>query len=192
MLNISDVRLALTDMASTPPDALPLIRRRALVRVAAVLPIWSLLPLRDAESRKKNKKRKRDRKPETNAFGCLNVGQHCSGKDSSCCSGVCDGKKPKKGKKDKSKCIAHNAGPCQDAFDVCTSVAVPCSVNDLGGCFKTTGNAPFCGVGDTPCVPCKRDVDCVDLGFGFGAACIVCNFLCAAESGGTMCVSAGV
>ena len=48
--------------------------------------------------------KKKNKKPKNNAFGCLNVGQACNGKNDKCCSGICDGKKPKKGKKDKSKC----------------------------------------------------------------------------------------
>lgn len=192
LLHIPDLRRALHDLQ--PHRGLT--RRVVLAGLAGILPAWampeSLTVLAKKHKHKHKRKKKKNRKPETNAFGCLNVGQHCNGNDSSCCSGVCDGKKPKKGKKDKSTCVAHNVGPCQDAFDICAGVAVPCSVGDLGGCFKTTGNAPFCGAGDTPCVPCKRDTDCVALGFGVGAACVVCNFLCAAESGGTMCIAAGV
>jgi hypothetical protein len=187
VLPIPDLRRALQDLQ--PHRAVP--RRVVLAGLAGILPAWAM-PEFLAVQAKKHKKKKKKNKPQNNAFGCLNVGQHCNGNDDKCCSGVCDGKKPKKGKKDKSTCVAHNVGPCQDAFDICAGVAVPCSVNDLGGCFITTGSAPFCGVGDTPCVPCKRDSDCVALGFGVGAACVVCNFLCATASGGTMCIAAGV
>lgn len=188
MLHIPDLRRALQDLQ--PHPTVP--RRLLLARLASVLPAWALPGFLTIEAKKKKKRKKNKKnKPDTNAFGCLNVGQHCNGKDDKCCSGVCDGKKPKKGKKDKSTCVAHNVGPCQDAFDVCAGVAVPCSAGDQGGCFKTTGNAPFCGAGDTPCLPCKRDSDCVALGFGFGAACVVCNLLCATVSGGTMCIAAG-
>ena len=190
MLPNPDLRRALHDLQPHRP----LSRRVVLASLAGILPAWAMpasMATLAKKHKKKKKKNKKRNKPENNDFGCLNVGQHCNGNDDKCCSGVCDGKKPKKGKKDKSRCVAHNVGTCQDAFDVCAGVAVPCSVNDLGGCFKTTGNAPFCGVGDTPCTPCKRDSDCVALGFGFGAACVVCNFLCATESGGTICASAG-
>ena len=81
-------------------------------------------------------------------------------------------------------------GAQQDVFDPDAGPLPSLTVALLAD--KTTGNAPFCGAGDTPCVPCKRDTDCVALGFGVGAACVVCNFLCAAESGGTMCIAAGV
>lgn len=188
MLHIPDLRRAVQDLQ--PHRAAP--RRAVLAGLAGILPAWALPEVQTAQA-KKNKKKRRNKqnKPKNNSFGCLNVGQHCNGKDSKCCSGICQGKRPKKGKKDKSACVAHNVGPCQDAFDVCAGVAVPCSAGNLGGCFKTTGNAPFCGVGDTPCVLCRRDDDCVQLGFGPGSACVVCNFLCAAESGGTMCIAAG-
>ena len=189
MLYIPDLRRALQDLQ--PHRAVP--RRVVLASLAGILPAWALPgPLATQAKKHKKKKNKKTNKPQNNAFGCLNVGQHCNGKDDKCCSGVCDGKKPKKGKKDKSTCVAHNVGPCQDAFDVCAGVPVPCSLGDLGGCLKTTGNAPFCAIGDTPCTPCQRDSDCVALGFGIGAACVVCNFLCATESGGTICASAGV
>ena len=194
MLPVPVLRRALQDMQ--PHRALP--RRVMLAGLAGILPAGVLPGLPALEAKKKHKKHKKKKnrnknnKPENNAFGCLNVGQHCNGSNDECCSGICDGNKPKKGKKDTSECVAHNAGPCLDTFDVCAGVAVPCSVGDQGGCLKTTGNAPFCGVGDTPCTPCNRDADCVSLGFGFGAACIVCNFLCATESGGTLCASAGV
>ncbi len=38
------------------------------------------------------------RKPRRNAFGCVDVGTPCRGKDRSCCSGICSGPKPKKGR----------------------------------------------------------------------------------------------
>lgn len=196
MLSIPDLRRALRDDSFAPPM---ISRRAALVGLAAVFPVLTLLSADDAEARNKNKKkrrkkrkkRKKDKPPANNAFGCLDVGQHCNGDGSRCCSGICDGTKPKKGKKDKSTCVGHNGGPCQDAFDVCEGVPVACSAGNLGACFKTTGNAPFCGVGDTPCVLCQRDDDCVALGFGPGSACVVCRFLCGTTSGGTMCIAAG-
>src|SRR5215211_8922662 len=48
-----------------------------------------------------------------NAFGCLNVDKPCRGWNDLCCSGICAGKKPKKGKPDKSRCVAHDTGGCQ-------------------------------------------------------------------------------
>ena len=183
MLPIPDLRRALQDLQ--PHRALN--RRAALAGLAGILPAW-VGPGPGVMQAKKHKHKKRN-KPQNNAFGCLNVGQHCNGKDDKCCSGICDGKKPKKGKKDKSKCVGHNAGPCQDAFDVCEGVALTCGLS--GACFKTTGNAPFCAGGNSECQPCQRDVDCVNQGFGVGAACVVCNSECALISGGTVCFAAG-
>jgi len=58
------------------------------------------------------KKAKKAKKPKNNAFGCLDVGQNCRSSDRKCCSGICHGKKPKKGNKDTTKCVAHNVGGC--------------------------------------------------------------------------------
>ncbi|MGH2617744.1 MAG: hypothetical protein ACRDJC_21155, partial [Thermomicrobiales bacterium] len=55
---------------------------------------------------------KKRKKPRPNEFGCLNVGQTCGGRSERCCSSICQGKKPKKGKKDRSRCVAHNVGGC--------------------------------------------------------------------------------
>jgi hypothetical protein len=116
------------------------------------------------------------KKPTPNAYGCLSVGQPCRGNDTLCCSGLCHGKKPKKGKRDKRKCAARNSGGCTAAQDSCmVEKNVPCMSN--GVCTQTTGDAPFCsrlGVGE--CVACTKDADCVL--WGPGAACIVCPFAC--------------
>jgi hypothetical protein len=187
--SIADLKRALRDDSFAPPPVNTVSRRAALASLAAVLPT-TLLRVDDAQARKKNKKkRKKDKKPKNNAFGCLNVGKACNGKDDKCCSGICDGKKPKKGKKDKSRCIAHNVNSCDEAFDLCNGVGVACGL--AGACFKTTGNAPFCAGGNGECGFCQRDVDCVNQGFGVGAACVVCNSECALISGGTVCFSAG-
>jgi hypothetical protein len=135
----------------------------------------------NAVANKKNNKRK---KPKNNEFGCLDVGKKCNGKDAKCCSGICNGKKPKKGKKDKSKCVGHNAGSCQAGFDVCLGVIAPCSTD--GFCFQTTGKAPFCAGGTGICADCQKDTDCEALGAGPGAACIVCESECP-QTGGTVC-----
>lgn len=159
--------------------------------LATLLPARGMLRVSDtdASNKKKRKKRKkRNNKPENNAFGCLNIGQHCNGKDDKCCSGICDGKKPKKGKNDKSKCAGHDANICQPGFDVCQGVIATCS--NGGACFTTTGNAPFCAGGTGVCTVCARDSDCVAAGFGALAACVVCNSECP-ETGGTVCFAAG-
>ena len=189
MLHIPNLQRALSDSSFAPPASRAVSRRAALAGLAALLAVGPLPRAREAEARKKHKHKKKKHKPRNNAFGCLNVGQHCNGQDSTCCSGVCDGKKPKKSKKDNSTCVAHNVDACQDTFDVCAGVAVTCGL--AGACFKTTGNAPFCAGGNGKCIPCQRDADCVAQGFGVAAACVVCDSECAAISGGTVCFAAG-
>jgi hypothetical protein len=116
------------------------------------------------------KKRKKPR-PRLNAFGCVDVGQPCRGNDALCCSGLCGGKKPKHGQKDKRRCIAHNGGACHAEQDSCSPRLFPCGVN--GNCVRTTGQASFCGKGGV-CEVCTKDEDCVALAYGPGAACIIC------------------
>jgi hypothetical protein len=142
------------------------------------------------EAKKKGKK-----KPKKNAFNCLAVGQKCAGRDGKCCSGICQGKRPKKGKQDKSKCVTHNAGICIAEADSCTAgVEVPCNpTNPSCFCTLTTGNAGFCaafsGGPAGHCRVCRKDTDC-EPEFGEGAACLllagVCTSLCLA-TGRTAC-----
>jgi hypothetical protein len=122
----------------------------------------------DAKRRKGKGKRK---KIQRNSFGCVDVGKACAGKDANCCSGICDGRKPKKGKQDKSRCVAHNTGSCQPENDGCEDPAHT-SCGTSGVCFRTTGKASFCasiGV----CEACASDADCEAMA-GPGSACIVC------------------
>jgi hypothetical protein len=142
-------------------------------------------------ARRKGKKRKR-KTPDPNAFGCLNVGQKCRGKDSTCCSGICQGKKPKKGKRDKRKCVGHDEATCQPGQSVpgcggAATVACTTSAGLPGACFTTTGNAAYCATGILECFPCKSDVDCQGV-CGPRATCIPCAAECSAE-GGTICGS---
>jgi hypothetical protein len=132
-------------------------------------------------------KNKKKRKPAFNQFGCLNVGQHCAGSSTKCCSGICKGGKPKKGKKDKSVCINHNAGSCSFGQDSCATPN-PCASN--GSCFATTGNGSICGVAEAgQCRPCNKDAECA-AEFGQGAACVVCAGVCP-DGLHTACVPAG-
>jgi hypothetical protein len=144
-----------------------------------------------AASAKKDKKSKK--KPlKLNAFGCVNVDGACQGKDANCCSGICDGEKPKKGKKDKSKCLAHDTGTGCFAGQIntfCGGTTVACTTSTgspAGVCDTTTGNAPYC-TDSGECFPCKKDKDCVPI-CGAGAACAKCPTGCA-SAGGTVCVS---
>ena len=116
------------------------------------------------------KTRKKRKKLKRNAFGCVNVGGKCRGKDRVCCSGICNGKKPKKGKKDRSRCVAHNVLDCQPGQGTCGFGACGTS----GACYRTTGQAGFCA-SNGDCVSCRKDADCDAMGFGPGAACILCE-----------------
>jgi hypothetical protein len=163
-------------------------RRRVLAALGSLVSLGAF-PASAKKGKKKAKKSKR------NAFGCLNVGQPCRGNSANCCSGLCQGKKPKKGKKDTSKCLGHNAGICIADADSCTAgVEVPCNPgNPSCFCTLTTGNAGFCaafsGGPAGHCRVCRKDTDC-EPEFGEGAACLVlggiCTSLCLA-TGRTAC-----
>ena len=134
--------------------------------------------------------KKSGRSPKANAFGCLNVGQRCRGNDTLCCSGICEGMQPKHGKKDKSRCAAHDTGGCLaaqgEAFRTDSGETAACTTatGQTGVCGKTTGNAGFCAA-TIACADCRKDADCRDT-FGSRAACVVC-----AECNGTACVGQG-
>lgn len=125
--------------------------------------------LRAVQARKKKKKKA---KLIRNAFGCVNVGGKCRGNSGNCCSSICQGEAPKKGKPDRSVCVAHNTGGCEAADDSCGAMTP--AVCPGGICLRTTGNAGFCGsILETACTACQRDIEC-EAAFGAGAACIVC------------------
>jgi hypothetical protein len=139
----------------------------------------------------------RHKASQPNPFGCRNAGQKCRGKDSKCCSGVCQGKKPKHGKKDKSSCADHNAGICTPQLDLCTTGMIT-TCGFLCSCVLTTGKAGFCGNFanvDNPCRVCAKDTDC-QAEFGPGAACVYLGGECAGElcptTGNTACLPACV
>ena len=166
-------------------------RRRVLAALGGLITLGAL-----PASARKGKKAK---KPKLNAFRCVDVGKACQGKNGTCCSGICQGKKPKKGKRDKSKCVAHNAGICSPETDSCTlGVGISCNPSNPNcSCTLTTGNAGFCGSftgngtgGINECRVCSKDTDC-QAEFGAGAACLVmggagCTAFCAA-TGRTAC-----
>lgn len=157
-----------------------LISRRATVVVLGAL---SLPGLADARKRRR-KRNKRKKKLTFNAFGCVDVGKYCKS-SGQCCSGICEGKKARR------KCQAHDTGGCPaDQFLCVEGAEVACP--DLPGawCFRTTGNASFCGFGGrAACVACTQDPDC-ETDFGPGAACVVCSE-CQAITG-TLCVAATI
>jgi len=150
------------------------------------------------KGKRKNKKKERPKiiQPVLNAFGCLDIGQPCRGDGNNCCSGICEGVAPKKGRPDTSNCVAHNSGICATDTNSCElGVAVPCATDSsLQICVITTGGAPFCGdftAGvQTLCRNCTKDTEC-EAEFGAGAACIVlggtCTLFCPA-TGRTACV----
>lgn len=164
---------------------LPTSRRSALGLLSAfgLGSGGALRVLADVGARKKRKNKKKDKKPKPNAFGCFNVGQACRGNSANCCSGICEGTPPKKGKKDQSRCMAHNALDCPAGADFCQGDDDVCGTG-FGRCYQTTGQASFCG-GQSNCTDCTKDVDCEALGYGLGAACLVCAESC--PETGTRC-----
>ncbi|MGH2615622.1 MAG: hypothetical protein ACRDJC_10315 [Thermomicrobiales bacterium] len=63
--------------------------------------------------------KKRKKKLILNEFGCVDVGGKCRGRADVCCSGICQGKRPKKGKRDKRRCVAHDTDGCQVGQNAC-------------------------------------------------------------------------
>lgn len=172
-----------------------LFSRRTL---AGALGLGALAHPGPAEAKKKHKhKKKKTTKLKRNAFGCVDVGGACRGSGGNCCSGLCEGKKPKKGKKDTSVCVAHNdAGICFADTDSCAvGSSVSCNADNAScDCVQTTGKAGFCGdftagAADL-CRICSQDTDCQEE-FGGGAACVLlgesCTPLCV-STGRTACV----
>lgn len=166
------------------------VSRRTALRIAAVVATMAANQAASGvhakATGKKNKARRRRRRnsnaqipavePTPNAYGCLSVGQPCLGQNELCCSGLCEGPEPKKGKQDQRTCAARNTGDCVAAQDSClVGQNVPCLSN--GVCTQTTGQSTFCAwLGVGKCMECKHDADCFLL--GPGAACIVCPVSC--------------
>ena len=170
--------------------------RRGVLRVltGAALSLSGASIPGEVGARSKRKRKKLNR----NQFGCVNVGGRCRGKDHVCCSGICQGKKPKKGEHDHSRCKAHDVGVLENggggcrAQDESLSGDVYCTTSageENGLCWRTTGNAGHCGLGSV-CVPCRKDTDCV-AACGAGAACAVNPNACGGTgvfcSGTTLC-----
>jgi hypothetical protein len=142
-------------------------RRGVLAGLATAVPGLTLPAVGDAGKGKKRKK-----KVKRNEFGCVNVGGKCRGKDALCCSGLCEGKKPKKRKRDKSRCVAHDVGDCQAGENTCDGPA-PCTTTTgaSGDCFRTTGNTAYCSAGSDTGAACTTDDECLS-DCGPGSACI--------------------
>jgi hypothetical protein len=170
-----------------------LTRRAAVGGLLAVsfLPFAGVVAA--AAKKKRGNRRRRRKRPtlERNQYGCVNLGGKCRGKNTHCCSGRCQGKKPKKREPDASRCVDHDTGGCHAAQDQCATAFSPCGSD--GFCYRTTGNASFCGAYDSqwfnPCTACTTDAECRP-NFGPGAACIVCPDDCPPP--GTACIPAAV
>lgn len=148
--------------------------RRTALRALTSATLGALAVRFPDSSEAKKRKKKRKKKLVKNAFGCVDVGGKCRGNDGACCSGVCQGKKPKKGKKDKSVCVAHNTGGCTLERDICVNGTEESICNQSSACTKTTGKAPFCGTPENvECRICSTDQDCEEQGFPIGSACII-------------------
>jgi hypothetical protein len=159
-----------------------MFRRRVAPGLAAILGLHlGRVSPGPAHAAKKKKKLAR------NAFGCVPVGKPCAGKDGVCCSGICDGKKPKKGKKDKSRCAGHDATTCRPGQNSCVEpVTCTTSTGFAGSCFTTTGDAGYCARGSA-CHYCATDAECVSV-LGPGAACVLCATTCNGNiPGATLC-----
>jgi hypothetical protein len=187
------------------------LSRRTLGGLSVGVAFSSLLPAASAAKtdphrlQKGKKGKKASKKLPRNQFGCVNVGQHCRGKNSNCCSGVCKGKKPQPGQKDTTVCAAHNDNSCTPARDLCVVgpsnfATALCNPNvSQALCFTTTGNGGFCGntggfTPETNCKACAKDKDCEVFGFPAGSACVLVTGFCATfcpATGNRACVPPG-
>lgn len=153
-------------------------RRSLLGGSLALATGWLGVSAIDAKKKRKHKKRKA-KKAKPNEFGCLELGDPCQSEDQ-CCSGICEGKKGKK------TCRAHDTGTCdQTAVGYCEAENPNLTVCNGGNClcFATTAGSNVC-TNNVTCTDCKRDADCLALGFPRGSACapvggdLACDVLC--------------
>jgi hypothetical protein len=176
-------------------------RRSLLGGALALAGGW--LGVANTEARNKRKKKgKHRKKPKQlvfNQYGCVDVGQPCRGDSTNCCSGICEGVAPRKGKPDQSRCVAHNASICTPTLNMCStgSDSTCNAINTNTHCTVTTGNAGFCADftfgAARHCRECARDTDC-QAEFGAGVACVVFTGICSEycpATGGTACMPAG-
>jgi hypothetical protein len=134
-------------------------------------------------------RKKKPKKLMRNSYGCVDVGLACRGNSGNCCSGICEGKKPKKGKKDRSQCVAHTIGNCPADQVACAVPGTLCG--PMSVCVPTTGKACYCAaLGPGACAVCRKDAECVALGWGPDSACTVVGAGCS-QSGGTYCALPG-
>ena len=120
---------------------------------------------------KRRKKRTRPKPARPNQFSCLDVNDRCR-RHTQCCSGRYTGKPGKK------RCRVHGTGTCNQRAPGICDAAIPalsfCNSLTACGCVRTTAGSSYCGVIDLSiigCASCKRNADCVRLGFPPGSAC---------------------
>jgi hypothetical protein len=166
-------------------------RRPVILGLATALSTIALtrIPLTSAKRGKHHKRRKRKKPLVFNEFGCISVGLHCRGRDDLCCSGICAGKKPKQGKRDRRRCAAHDTGGCTATNRQCAAGSCTTSTGRAGGCVTTTGNAPYCA-DVIQSAPCQKDADC-QVRCGPLAACILCPPIANDPTGGRHCAGPG-
>lgn len=152
-------------------------RRDVLSGLAAAgssLGLATLPALSEAKPRrrKKPKRSKRPKRAKPNRFGCLEYNDPCRS-HRQCCSGICTGKPGRK------RCRAHGAGTCSQRVEgICTTTgnasSLRCNSNPRCFCFETTGGNNFCGAwfDYKDCASCRRDRDCLAIGFPAGSACV--------------------
>jgi hypothetical protein len=118
---------------------------------------------------KKKRGKTRPKKARPNAFGCLEVGDACRNAGQ-CCSGICEGKKGKR------TCRAHGGGTCRPQPGFCldsTNILLFCNNSTTCVCHRTTADSLYCADTSTlTCAECRKDADCVALGFSPEAACL--------------------
>jgi hypothetical protein len=120
------------------------------------------------EARKKRKNK--PKKAKLNAFGCFNVGAPCKTAEQ-CCSGLCEGKKEKR------QCRAHDLGTCNQknpgVCEIGNILDALCNGKGNCACFRTTGGSDVCAAlfDVSQCADCKKDADCLALGFPAGTSC---------------------
>jgi hypothetical protein len=172
---LSHRRTSITDLPGGLAGLCVLPSRRDVLRGLATMGLGLGLAVVPGLAEAKPKRRKQPKRPKPakpNAYGCLEVNDPCR-KATQCCSGICTGKPGKK------RCRAHGAGSCpQNTPGACTApfVDVPALKCEAGCfCYGTTAGSNFCSSGvyndQRNCTTCKRDADCVALGFPPGSAC---------------------
>lgn len=122
-----------------------------------------------------------------NAFGCLSVDVPCASA-AECCSNICEN----------GVCKAHGTGTCPAGVPgVCApdNPSLTFCNSDQCLCFRTTADSMFCGELFDPthsqCVECRKDADCLGLGFPQGTACVpmtekLCSGQCPATGSACM------